>query len=119
MTAERDQLPSFDLDHLARAVGGDGELMKHFASAFIEATGVYVEDLSGTIQAEEGMEGAWYGAAHKLKGAASTVGAHRLAALCLEAEPLPPEGDRRSRVLAAIGEELANLSRIIEDWLAA
>ncbi len=107
--------PSFDFDHLARAVGGDRDMMRHFAAAFADHAALYVQELGRSLGVGENE---WAGAAHKLKGAAATVGAHRLAALCAEAEALPAAGDARARAIGAIEAELDNLGQILDNWLS-
>ncbi|RMF07808.1 MAG: Hpt domain-containing protein [Alphaproteobacteria bacterium] len=114
---EPESLPSFDLDHFAKAVGGDRRLMTHFAAIFVANATRYVTQMHGAIGSEKGRGGAWYGVAHKLKGSASAVGAHRLAALCATAEPLPPAGDARAQALSAIKDELDRLKHVMTDLM--
>lgn len=109
-----DSMPSFDTDHLAAAVGGDDALMRKFAGDFVANARRYVADLRVICEGpEEGCDD-WVHTAHKLKGAAQTVGAPRLGALAASAQS--DDGSNRHMLLMALESELSAVITAVQQW---
>ena len=94
-----------DREHLAGYSGGDEALEAELVAFFAENAVLYIEELAVSLDAE-----AWHAAAHKLKGAARTIGALDLG---MEAE----KAEKSCDDLLAPGSELAKQQQL--DALAA
>lgn len=93
-----------DLAHLRRFTLGEKQLET-------EILGLFMAQVPITIAALKHAEsdGAWYAAAHSLKGSASAVGARRLALLAAQAERLGGISEQGScRMMVRMLEEAAD-----------
>lgn len=98
-----------DTDHLAEFTGGDPVFQKQVLKVFLDNAPTYLD-----VLCKPGNEN-WRTDAHKLKGAARSIGAWRLAREAERAEQLgfPASDDPRR---ASIGAELSvRLSATIEE----
>lgn len=75
-----DETIVLDADHLAAFTGGDEELRQSVLSVFRDNAPTYLTDLAETDP------GNWKQVAHKLKGAARSIGAWQLACAAERAE---------------------------------
>lgn len=75
-----------DWDHLAGFAGGDRTFACEMIALFLENAGPYVDEL----EARKTYEG-WKESAHKIKGAARSIGAGQVDAAAVRAEDLGPE----------------------------
>jgi len=111
-------VPILDVDHLGAAMGGDEALMKHFILRFLENAGRYVDELQARVESSSGIEGkVWSGDVHRLKGAARTVGAMRLAAVCVEAENMEVESKACADAVQCLSEEYDAIRAAVHAWL--
>jgi len=111
-------VPILDVDHLGAAMGGDQALMKHFIHRFLENALRYVKELQSRV--EDGGElddSVWSGDVHRLKGAARTVGAMRLAAICAEAENMEVDSKACADVVRSLRREYDAVSAAVHAWL--
>lgn len=111
-------VPILDIDHLGAAIGGDKALMKHFILRFLENARRYVDELQS--RAERGGDvdsGGWSGDVHRLKGAARTVGAMRLAEVCVKAEAMEEDSAACSDVVRTLRLEYDAVSAAVHAWL--
>ncbi|MCF6328771.1 MAG: Hpt domain-containing protein [Henriciella sp.] len=77
-----------DLDHLLAMAGGDPELADEVLDIFRNQAASWGRLLDASLPAQQ-----WADAAHTLKGAALSIGAHELARACQAAEALGRSGD--------------------------
>jgi HPt (histidine-containing phosphotransfer) domain-containing protein len=89
-------LESFSNEHLNAEqlqdlTGGKANLIQRFCELFIECVDPCIEEIHHLTTA--GTEAEWRSAAHAIKGAASNMGADRLAALCQEAQLLQDKSE--------------------------
>lgn len=70
-----------DLDHLLTMTGGDADLAEEVLDIFRSQAETWGRMLSSELPQQE-----WADAAHTLKGAALSIGAHQFAATCTEVE---------------------------------
>ena len=97
-----------DLAHLRQFTLGDKHLESEILGLFIAQVPVSIATLK---QAEN--DGAWYLAAHSLKGSARAVGARRLAALAARAERLGGVSDMNTcRKLVRMLEDAAEEAQV-------
>lgn len=98
--------PPLDRSHLADYTGGDRELEREIIGLFLANLPSYLEAFERAGEAE------WRSAAHRLKGAARSIGARALAAAAAAAEEADPEErpgllsmlhDERRRLVDALG----------------
>jgi len=80
-----------DIAHLSRHTAGDRRLGREVLGVFRAQSDDYVAALEDAVDEE-----AWRLAAHTLKGAASAIGAHRVAQLAADAEQIDLETGRKS-----------------------
>lgn len=80
-----DRETPFDRDHFTSYTGGDEVLANEVLDLFFENAPLYLADLR---RAQGGDE--WRAAAHRLKGAARSIGARPLAHAAAEAETAAP-----------------------------
>ena len=85
-----------DIDHLMEMTGGDVDLADEVLDIFRNQA-----DTWGRLLNPELAQTEWADAAHALKGAGLSIGAHAFAALCAEAEQLGRGDEVVSRVEAA------------------
>jgi HPt (histidine-containing phosphotransfer) domain-containing protein len=84
-----------DIAHLSRHTAGDRRLGREVLGIFRDQAADYLSAL------EDASDSAtWQHAAHTLKGAASAIGAHKVARLAAEAESISPEEGRGSALIA-------------------
>lgn len=91
-----------DIAHLSRHTAGDRRLGREVLGVFRAQSEDYVAALEDAVDAE-----AWRHAAHTLKGAASAIGAHKVAKLAAEAEKIDFKTGRMrslSDIRRAVGE---------------
>ncbi|MCJ9430303.1 Hpt domain-containing protein [Kordiimonas marina] len=107
-----DESVILDAGHLRGFTAGDTDLEITVLTVFTDNTPGYLE----TLRASDGEN--WKSDAHKLKGAARSIGAWRLARVAERAEFMgnPAPGDpRRDAVLDELKGRLDELIRHIED----
>lgn len=75
--------PVLDVMHLSAMIGADALLGVEIVEIFLQQTEMWARILDPSLPASQ-----WTDAAHSLKGAALSVGAKRLAAVCGAAETL-------------------------------
>ena len=97
-----------DIAHLSRHTAGDRRLGREVLGVFRAQSDDYMSALEDADNAE-----AWRNAAHTLKGAASAIGAHRVAKLAADAEHVDL-GTERNRSLDAIRRALGEARRFID-----
>ena len=97
-----------DIAHLSRHTAGDRRLGREVLGVFRAQSDDYVAALEEAANAE-----AWRNAAHTLKGAASAIGALRVAQLAAEAEQLDCETGRK-RSLGEIRRAITEARRFID-----
>ncbi len=94
-----------DLTHLEMMTGGDDALA-------VEVIGIFRHqgEIWGRLLNAAEPPASWADAAHTIKGAAASIGAHKLAEICAAAEALGRSGavspTRASLMLADVREEL-------------
>lgn len=95
-----------DLDHLLSMTGGDADLAEEVIDIFRQQAEIWSRLLDPQAPAAQ-----WADAAHTLKGAALSVGAHALAEQCAKAETagrdLPPSPAGASILLNEVKDSLA------------
>jgi len=97
-----------DLAHLSQFTLGDKHLESEILGLFMAQVPISIATLK---QAEN--DGAWYLAAHSLKGSARAVGARRLAALAARAERLGGVSDMNTcRKLVRMLEDAAEEAQV-------
>jgi HPt (histidine-containing phosphotransfer) domain-containing protein len=94
-----EDLPVLDEAQLDDIAGGNIATRKKFCQLFIDNIGSYIENLQHAVTNMD--EQHWRDTAHALKGAASNLGAVRLAKLCSDAQNLAPITLDSKTVLAA------------------
>lgn len=107
-----DETVVLDVSHLSGFTGGDPDFECQVLDIFLDNAPGYLEILL-SVEAED-----WKTSAHKLKGAARSIGAWRLARAAERAEFMgsPASGDpKRNEVIKSMGERLAELVRFIKD----
>ncbi|MBL4639654.1 MAG: Hpt domain-containing protein [Kordiimonadaceae bacterium] len=110
--SEWDESLILDSAHLAEFTAGDEQLEQHVLALFSEHAPTYLKDLKTSSPNE------WRTAAHKLKGAARSIGAWRLAR---EAERVERIGSgaardaKRSETLEELGFRLDQLMTLISE----
>jgi len=108
-----DETIILDCDHLSGFTGGDPDFECEVLDIFLSNAPDYLETLCNS-ESER-----WRVTAHKLKGAARSIGAWRLARSAERAERMaaPMPGDpRRVAILKDLGERLAALVEFIRDY---
>ena len=80
-----------DIEHLLRMAGGDVELADEVLDIFRTQAATWGRLLDPKLDASQ-----WADAAHTLKGAALSIGAHDFAELCRKAEQLGRSGEASS-----------------------
>lgn len=105
-----------DREHLAGYSGGDEALEAELVAFFAENALLYIEELAVSGDAE-----AWHAAAHKLKGAARTIGALDLGMVAEKAEKAcddllgPGSESARQRQLDELKAELERVRSAYAD----
>lgn len=105
-----DETIVLDISHLSGFTGGDPDFECQVLDIFLDNAPGYLEALCQTGQED------WRATAHKLKGAARSIGAWRLARVAERAEHMgsPAVDDpRRKDITKLLGERLADLVRFI------
>ena len=97
-----------DIAHLSRHTAGDRRLGKEVLGVFRAQSDDYIAALEDAVDRE-----AWCLAAHTLKGAASAIGAHRVAQLAAEAEHVDLSTGR-TRSLNDIRRAVSEARRFID-----
>lgn len=95
-----------DLDHLLSMTGGDADLAEEVIDIFRQQAEIWSRLLDPRAPASQ-----WSDAAHTLKGAALSIGAHELAGVCEKAEQagrdLPPTTAGAALLLNDVKDEIA------------
>ena len=111
-----DETIVLDNEHLEEFTGGDRDLQAHVMTIFMSHAPSYLETLC-----RPGNEN-WRADAHKLKGAARSIGAWRLAVAAERAEALgyPAQDDPRRKkcgreLLARLEETISHIKQLIND----
>jgi len=107
-----DEAIILDNSHLSGFTGGDPDFECQVLDIFLANAPNYLEALCATNQVD------WKSTAHKLKGAARSIGAWRLARAAERAEHLgsPATGDpRRTEIIKILAERLADLVGYIKN----
>lgn len=95
-----------DIDHLLSMTGGDIDLAEEVIDIFCQQVDIWSRMLNPAAPASQ-----WADAAHTLKGAALSIGAHELAERCQAAETagrdLPPSAAGAALLLNDIKDEIA------------
>ncbi len=102
-----DTLMVLDREFLRGFTAGDPDLERHLINVFIDHAPSYLENL----QLADGEN--WQAAAHKLKGAARSVGAFQLAEAAEKAETIRQD-DKRREALAGLENKLQVLCSYVE-----
>ena len=101
-----------DLAHLKEFTAGDEQLEQHVLSLFAEHAPVYLKDLKNSDPDD------WRSTAHKLKGAARSIGAWRLAREAERAEHMSGANiigiEKRKETLVELGFRLDQLMDFLE-----
>jgi len=101
---------NIDLDHLLVMAGGDPELADEVLDIFRNQAASWGRLLDASLPADQ-----WADAAHTLKGAALSIGAHEFAKTCQAAEALGRSGDvNRVQAATAISDIKTGLAETIE-----
>ena len=102
MTSQTD----LDIDHLLSMTGGDADLAEEVIGIFHHQVEIWARLLDPRAPASQ-----WADAAHTLKGAALSIGAHTLAEKCAAAEQagreVPPTPAGAALLLNDIKDELS------------
>ncbi|MEO1304707.1 MAG: Hpt domain-containing protein [Pseudomonadota bacterium] len=85
-----------DIEHLMSMTGGDADLADEVLDIFRNQAATWGRMLDANLPQIE-----WADAAHALKGAGLSIGAHEFAALCADVEALGRGAESISRVQAA------------------
>jgi len=110
-----DETIILDHEHLSGFTGGDLDFECEVLDIFLNNAPGYLETLC-----DEESEG-WRVTAHKLKGAARSIGAWRLARSAERAERLAapmPDDPRRVAILKDLADRLATLVKFIKGYQA-
>ena len=110
--SEWDENLILDLSHLAEFTAGDEELEQHVLGLFAEHAPKYLKDLKAAGPDD------WRSVAHKLKGAARSIGAWRLAREAERVERMgraAAEEAKRSETLEELGFRLDQLMTVISE----
>ncbi|WP_300376948.1 Hpt domain-containing protein [Henriciella sp.] len=95
-----------DLDHLLSMTGGDADLAEEVIGIFRHQVEIWARLLDPRAPADQ-----WADAAHTLKGAALSIGAHELAERCRVAEEagrdLPPSAAGAALILNEVKDEIS------------
>lgn len=95
-----------DIEHLLSMTGGDIDLAEEVIDIFRQQVDIWARLLNPSAPASQ-----WADAAHTLKGAALSIGAHELARRCQVAEAagrdLPPSPAGAALLLNDIKDEIA------------
>ncbi len=107
--------PPIELDELRHRCGDDRDLMENVLRAFARRG---PEDVRQLVTATNGSSKQVSAAAHRLKGAASTMAAHELATLAIKIEEIAAVGDAPppAAYQSSIQEVHAEMTRCI-DWI--
>jgi HPt (histidine-containing phosphotransfer) domain-containing protein len=97
-----------DIAHLSRHTAGDRRLGREVLGIFRDQSDDYLSALEDASDAAT-----WRLAAHTLKGAASAIGAHKVARLAAEAEANGAD-DKRGQTLSAIRRAVGEARRFID-----
>jgi len=106
-----DETVILDLAHLSGFTGGDPDFECQILDIFLDNAPGYLENLSAIDQEN------WKTTAHKLKGAARSIGAWALARAAERAEQMgspEPTNLRRVQIIALLENRLAELIAFIE-----
>jgi HPt (histidine-containing phosphotransfer) domain-containing protein len=105
---------SLDLTNLRSITGGDAALEAELFGAFLDSSRKCMKELRKACAS--GDEDIWRRQAHAFKGVSLGLGALRLGKLCKRAQdnPAAPPNLKR-RMLAAIGQELAQVERQLKN----
>jgi two-component system, sensor histidine kinase and response regulator len=100
------------LDEILAMTGGDRE----FVASVIEE---YLSDSAALVGGLRGAEGAELRRmAHSLKSTSASVGAHRLAAVCLELESTAERNSDHGPAIAAVEREHADARAALEQLVS-
>lgn len=95
-----------DMDHLLSMTGGDADLAEEVIGIFQQQVEMWTRLLDPKAPPTQ-----WADAAHTLKGAALSIGAHELAEACRKAEEagrdLPPTQTGAALLLNEVKDEIA------------
>jgi len=105
-----------DLVHLAKFTLGDTELEKEILGLFEGQSLVYLGQLEKAASFKE-----WHAAAHTIKGAAKSVGAHHVAALAEVAENMADDAgtDEKAALVQKMRAELDQVAEYIQGLLGS
>lgn len=107
-----DEAVILDVAHLSGFTGGDPDFESHIL-------GIFVDNAPGYLQALASIEeDGWKTTAHKLKGAARSIGAWNLARAAERAEKMPsPAVDAvgRHQILKILNDRMKNLLLFVEN----
>jgi HPt (histidine-containing phosphotransfer) domain-containing protein len=99
-----------DLSVLGMLPREDPNLFASLMSDFLINAGGYVRELAGLAETQS-----WCDLAHKLKGAAQSVGAISVSRVAREAEATFPEtAEERAALIAELDAELARVASLLE-----
>lgn len=103
-----DREPPFDRAYFASYTGGDDVLANEVLDLFFDNAPSYLDALTKAEGSDD-----WRAAAHRLKGAARSIGARPLARAAAEAEtaPRPDQAAAVERVRAELDRLRAHLGR--------
>ena len=107
-----DEAVILDVAHLSGFTGGDPDFESHILGIFVDNAPGYLNALKGT------EEDNWKTTAHKLKGAARSIGAWNLARAAERAEKMPspaPEAVERRQILEILESRMKNLLLFVEN----
>jgi hypothetical protein len=108
----RDATAAVDMEHLAMYTDGDKEQEKELFGIFLEQADICIKVLDDNVIG--GSCEQWRKSSHKLKGAAATLGAHKLAELCKDAESSYLEtSERKLELKAYIESELKKVREFL------
>jgi len=106
-----DEAVVLDVAHLSGFTGGDPDFESHILGIFVDNAPGYLKALART------EEDGWKTTAHKLKGAARSIGAWNLARAAERAEKMPSpaaEAAERRQILKTLEGRMKNLLHFIE-----
>ncbi|GAB5457565.1 MAG: hypothetical protein Hens3KO_05950 [Henriciella sp.] len=99
-----------DVEHLMQMAGGDPELADEVLDIFRTQAETWGRMLNVDLPAQQ-----WADAAHTLKGAALSIGAHKFAETCQIAERLGrDENPSRVQAASALSDVKSELGEVIE-----
>ena len=90
---------------------------EHFIALFLQQSAEGLVQMTDNVT--NGPNQVWVDAAHKFKGGAGMIGAHKLHALCVEAHQMKDVPQQKRRVIMdQIKEEFAALEKYLRDYMS-